>query len=113
MRHVLAEHVLVTGEVVLQELRRALRVKLKLPPATVEAVEAFLRENEVVPKPRSRHGIILKDSDDQWVLASAIDGRADIFVTGDRDLLELGDRAPVPVVDPRGFWTLLRRNPPR
>jgi hypothetical protein len=36
-RHVLAEHTLVTGEVVLRELRRVLRQKL--PPRTVDSIE--------------------------------------------------------------------------
>jgi len=33
-------------------------------------------------------------------------------VTGDKDLLALGTRSPLRIVDPRGFWTLLRAHPP-
>jgi len=112
MRHVLAEHVLITGEVVLRELRKALRVKLKLPVATVEAIEEFLRENEVVPRPKAPSDVKVRDPDDRWVLASAVAGHADLLVTGDQDLLTLGSRSPLPIVDPRGFWILLRKNPP-
>lgn len=112
MRDVLAEHVLVTGDFVLQELRRVLRVRLKLPLDTVEGIEGFLREQEVVPKPKAPLGLEVRDPDDRWVLASAVAGRADVLVTGDRDLLELGAKAPLLIVDPRGFWTLLRKIPP-
>jgi len=112
MRDVLAEHVLVTGDFVLQELRRVLRVRLKLPLDTVEGIEGFLREQEVVPKPKTPLGLEVRDPDDRWVLASAVAGRADVLVTGDRDLLELGAKAPLLIVDPRGFWTLLRKIPP-
>lgn len=112
MRLVLTEHVLVTGEVVLKELRRVLGVRLKLPAAAVDAIEEFLRENDVVPKPGAPSEVEVRDPDDRWVLASAIEGRADVLVTGDGDLLALGSRAPLRIVDPRGFWTLLRRNPP-
>jgi putative PIN family toxin of toxin-antitoxin system len=112
MRQVLAEHVLVTGEVVLKELRRALRSKLKLPAAAVDAIEELLRESEVVPKPRFPSDVEIQDPDDRWVLASAVAGQADVLVTGDRDLLELGSRAPLRIVDPRGFWILLRKSPP-
>ncbi len=111
MRHVLAEHELVVGEVILKELRRVLRVKLKLPAATVEAIEQLLRESEVVPRPRGRLDLAVRDPDDQWVLASAVAGRADVLVTGDQDLLDLADSAPLRIVDPRGFWTLLRQHP--
>jgi putative PIN family toxin of toxin-antitoxin system len=112
MRQVLAEHELIVGEVVLRELRKALRVKLKLPPATMTAIEELLRESEVIPRPRTPSDLEVRDPDDRWVLASAIAGRADVLVTGDRDLLEVAARSPVRLVDPRGFWTLLRKSPP-
>ena len=112
MRHVLAEHDLFVGEVVLRELRKVLRVKLKVPAATVTAIVEMLRENEVIPKPRLPSDLELRDPDDRWVLASAIAGRADVLVTGDRDLLEVAARSPVRIIDPRGFWTLLRKSPP-
>jgi uncharacterized protein len=112
VRHVLAEHQLVIGEVVLRELRKALRAKLKLPAATVTAIEELLREGEVIPKPRTPSDLEVRDPDDRWALVSAIAGRADVLVTGDRDLLEVAARSPVRIVDPRGFWTLQRKSPP-
>jgi putative PIN family toxin of toxin-antitoxin system len=112
MRQVLAGHELVIGEVVLRELRKALRMKLKLPPVTVTAIEELLRESEVIPRPRTPSELEVRDPDDRWVLASAIAGRADVLVTGDRDLLEVAARSPVRIIDPRGFWTLLRKSPP-
>jgi predicted nucleic acid-binding protein len=32
---------------------------------------------------------------------------ADVLVTGDRDLLELGQPARIRIVSPRGFWQLV------
>lgn len=110
VRHVLAEHQLITGEVVVAELRRALREKLKLPAATVAAVERLLRDQVVVPKPRRPHPLPIRDAADGWILASAVAGNSDILVTGDADLLEIASRAPLPIVDPRGFWNLLRHH---
>jgi len=108
MRVVLAEHVLVTGDVVLGELRRALRQRIKLPQATIDEILALLRAHDVVAKPAAPADVPLRDPDDRWILASAIDGRADVLVTGDRDLLAAADAAPLPIVDPRGFWDRLR-----
>lgn len=110
LRVVLAEHTLVTGEVVLRELGRVLRKRIGLPPEAVEEIEAFLREYEVVPKPATRSAVPKRDSDDQWIVASAIASRADVLVTGDRDLLEAAADTPVKIVDPRGFWDLVRTN---
>ena len=110
LRVVLAEHTLITGEVVLNELGKVLRKRIRLPAEAVREIDAFLREHDVVPKPATRTSIPQRDPDDQWILASAIDGRADVLVTGDRDLLDIAADAPIKIVDPRGFWELVRQN---
>jgi putative PIN family toxin of toxin-antitoxin system len=107
---VLAEHTLVTGEVVLRELGRVLRTRIGLPAGAVREVDEFLREYEVAPKPSARAAVPQRDRDDQWVVASAVDSRADVLVTGDRDLLDIGADVPIRIVDPRGFWDLVRKN---
>ena len=106
-RAVLAEHTLVTGEVVIRELRRVMKQKLRAPAATIDEFEALLREYDVIPKPKKPAVFGVRDRDDQWVLASAIDGRADVLVTGDKDLLA-ARRSPVRILNPRDFWSLLR-----
>ena len=111
-RHVLAEHTLVTGEVVLRELRRVLRQKLKLPSRTADSIEEFLREHEVTSKPSAPAEVAVRDPDDKWILASALEAKVDVLVTGDRDLLNLGSRAPLRILDPRGFWNLVREEEP-
>ena len=109
MRAVLGEHQLITGDVVLDELREVLDRRIKLPAATAENILALLRDQEVVPKPRKPSKVPVRDPDDRWILASAMAGRADVLVTGDRDLLDVADSAPLPILDPRGFWNLLRK----
>lgn len=108
LRHVLAEHELLTGEVNLAELRRVLGDRFHAPAALVAAVEAELRDNTIIPKPLQPSALPIRDPDDRWVLASAIDGQADMLVTGDKDLLTVADTAPLPIVDPRGCWDRLR-----
>ena len=110
LRVVLVEHTLVTGEVVLRELQRVLPKRIGLPPRAVEEIEEFLREHEVAAKPATRASFPKRDPDYQWVVASAIDSRVDVLVTGDRDLLEIAAGAPIKIVDPRGFWDLVRKN---
>jgi uncharacterized protein len=108
MRTVLAEHELVIGEVVLTELRDVLSRRLKLPAAAVADIIALLRAQDVVPKPAEPSDLPIRDPDDRWILASAVAGNADVLVTGDQDLLTVADQAPLPILDPRGFWELLR-----
>ena len=108
LRHILTEHDLITGEVVIIELRRVLRDRIKVPAPVVTAIEQLLREQIVVPKPSEPHPLPIRDPDDRWVLASAVAGKADVIVTGDSDLLEVASQSPIPIVDPRGFWTMVR-----
>jgi len=108
VRHILAEHELVTGEVNLQELRLVLRRRFRAPSGLVDAIESELRAQTVVPRPLEPATIGIRDPDDAWVLASAESGGAELLVTGDQDLLTVADRASIPIVDPRGCWERLR-----
>ena len=107
-RHILAEHNLITGEVIILDLRRVLRDKMNVPAAMIAAVELALRDHEVVPRPAKPHPLPIRDSADRWVLASAVAGKADVLVTGDSDVLDVAARAPLTIMDPRGFWDLIR-----
>jgi putative PIN family toxin of toxin-antitoxin system len=107
-RIVIAEHDLVLGEVILTELRRALKAKLRLPDERVAAVEAILKGFPVVPKPANPSLVAVRDLADRWVLATAVAGGADVLVTGDQDLLAVRAPVPIRILDPRGFWELLR-----
>lgn len=63
---------------------------------------------EVVPKPAQSSELQIRDRADRWILAAALAGQADILVTGDADLLDVADQAPLSILTPRAFWELLR-----
>ena len=100
LRAVLAEHDLVIGDVILIELHRILTTKFKLPLDRIKAVEAVLA---AVPS-----DLRIRDPADRWILATAVAGDADVLVTGDQDLLVVTADSPIPILDPRSFWELLR-----
>lgn len=111
LRLALVEHELVTGEVNLEELRRVLRTRMGASAVLIDEAERLLREHEVVPKPEEPYPIQIKDPDDAWILASAVAGEADVLVTGDNDLLDLGSETPLRILTPREFWELSCRRP--
>lgn len=109
VRLVLVEHEFLTGEVNLEELTRVLKRRFRTSDQLIESILTLLREQLIVPRPSVPADVPERDPDDQWVVASALAGEADVLVTGDRDLLDLGSRAPLPIVTPRGFWEMARR----
>lgn len=107
MRRVLAEHTLLVGEVVLVELRRVLRGRLRVPAELVAQVERDLRNETVVPKPKAPSALPIRDPDDRWIVASAEAAKADLLVTGDQDLLSVAGQASLPILSPRAAWERL------
>ena len=108
-RLVLTEHELLTGEVNLLEFRRVLGHRFRVPESALAQAERELREHTIIPKPEASLDLGIRDSDDTWVLASAVQGQSDVLVTGDRDLLEVAEASPVPILSPRDCWQWLRR----
>ena len=107
LRLVLREHTLVSSEVVLTELHDVLSRKGRLPPAQIEAMETFLRDQPIAPRPGQTLRLGLVDADDEWVLASAILAEADLVVTGDQGVLAC-TTFPLPLLTPRACWQQLR-----
>jgi len=105
---ILAEHELVLGETVLDEVQRVLRRKLRVPADTVEEIEIHLRSQATVVKARGERRFKGLDKGDSAVVAEAVAAEADVLVSGDQDLLTLTE-PPVRIVSPRGLWEDLRR----
>lgn len=106
----LADHQLMTGEFVLNELERVLSTKLKVPEQKIEATIQFLRKHYIEPIPDGPSKYKVRDEDDRWVLESAIRAKADILVTGDKDLLANSKKVERPkIVSPREIWELLQK----
>jgi len=112
IRLVLAEHELIIGEVVLEEARRVLQQKLHLPETLATDILAFLENQTIQAKPKTIPSIRIRDEDDLMVLASALAAKADVLITGDKDLLDIKEQVHgLVITDPRGFWNLAQKKP--
>ena len=108
-RVVAAEHSLLIGEPVVAELKRILGSKLRMPAAARDEVLEVLRRFEQVPDAGAGAGVDLGigDAADDRVVACALAAGAELFVTGDKALLALGQVASLPLIAPRACWQRL------
>ena len=104
---VLLEHEVVLGRNVLRELSKALRGKVKLTSARTSEIVDFVtgEAGQIVEKADPAKAKV--DADDALVLGEALAGQAEVFVTGDAALLELGSIGELLLVSPRRFWEIL------
>lgn len=63
---------------------------------------------EILPPLPSRIPFVTRDLKDDYLLACALLGRADYLVTGDGDLLTLGEVGGVKIVSPADFLKVLK-----
>ena len=108
----LEQHRLVSSLHILVECRRHLVGKVRVPPEHADEIVAFLDELTEIVEPDPVDGSACRDPDDLPVLGTATAGRADVLVTGDRDLLDLGDHRGIPILSPRqAYERTLSRTP--
>jgi putative PIN family toxin of toxin-antitoxin system len=111
---VLAEHELIVGETVLAELKRVLRDRVRVAEKLADEVDTLLRQEATIVASVEPLRLTIRDKSDIPVLSEAVSGRADVLVTGDKDLLELKANLPLKILTPRAFWEQLRQDlPPR
>jgi putative PIN family toxin of toxin-antitoxin system len=101
--------VLVTSSAILAETRATLnydriRRKYNLTDDDVEQLLALLqREALLVPGTADVTGAVLADPSDEKILACALHGRADLIVSGNLHLLDLGQYRGIPMMNVRQF----------
>ncbi len=95
---------MIVGEPVITELSRILADKLHMPAAARAQVLRVLRRFPLAPAATAALALAIGDPDDEWIVACALAAGAEVFVTGDKALLGLGQVQGMPVVSPRAFW---------
>jgi len=103
-REVLVRHQLVISEMLIDEVRGVLRDKIGVPPDIIADVIVLLREGAVPSKPSPLIDLPILDPEDKALVSAALNGRADLFVTGDREVLDLSGSGTMEIVSPRMFW---------
>lgn len=107
LESVLQGQELLTCDPVFAELERVLVSKLRVPRSTAAAFLELLREEGHLVRGRKRPTARIRDADDIPILSCALAGNADVFVTGDKALLDLQKVDGLLILSPRELWTRL------
>lgn len=111
------EYLLVTSPAIMTEIRATLdypRIRRKYPltDEQVERLITLLEQDALVVSGKvDTEGAVPDDPDDDMVLVCAVDGMADLIVSGDRHLLDLGEYRDIPIITAREFLDRLRSEP--
>ncbi len=108
MREVLARHELVITEALLDEIKTVLAGKIDVPAALVADLGSLLCEGAIRSTPSGTMNLPIRDQADLILISAALGGQAEVFVTGDVEILDLGTIGDMTVVSPRAFWERAR-----
>ena len=100
----LEDHDVIVSEPLLDEVRRQLVKKIKLPDALAVEFCDTLRDNGILATPASVPANACRDPKDLHLLGLCQSTQADSLVTGDKDLLECVRHGNTKIVTPRQFW---------
>jgi putative PIN family toxin of toxin-antitoxin system len=104
---VIHDHELLTCGPVLSELERVLADKLGIPAPVITGFIGLLKSEGRIVEPGVNLAVSIRDAADLAILACAVSAKADVFVTGDKELLDLRRIGDLPIVSPRELWLQL------
>lgn len=102
------QHTVVLSQHIVDEFARHYHEKFGMTREETKAAVAFLREHAELVEPAPVPPGSCRDPDDLAVLGTGIAAGAACIVTGDRDLLDVGEFQGVPILSPRVFYERVR-----
>ena len=108
LREILTSHELVVSAPLLSELKKILHNKIGVPQEIISDFTEVLTQDSIFSEDTRPANIDINDRDDVLILSTALNGNAELFVTGDKELLELTRIKSMRIVSPRKFWETLK-----
>jgi uncharacterized protein len=112
LREIFVSHQLVVSSPLLEELQNVLHTKIGIPTEILSDFLEVLTQDSIFSENTALRNIDIKDKDDILILSTALNGNVELFVTGDKELLELGKIQAMRIVSPRKFWETVKTQPP-
>jgi len=103
-RTVMGSHDLVVSNHLVKELQRVLKDKFGASPDLIANMIWLLRQDTIASDAEPQHDLPLPDPADVAIVSSALNGSADVLVTGDKEILALRRVGSLEILTPRQFW---------
>jgi len=108
LREVLISHKLVVSPPLFSELENILKKKLNLPYELISEFIEILQQDAHQSSQSDLPDVEIQDKDDLTILSSALNGETDVFITGNKELLELSRINDMDIISPKMFWERLK-----
>jgi putative PIN family toxin of toxin-antitoxin system len=106
----LVHHTVVVSESVLEEFTGVMKKKFRFTSERIEHTVRFLRREVQITRASGTRVALSRDPDDDQILADATYSQSQLILSGDQDLLVLGNTFPLPILSPSEFWKFETRN---
>ena len=104
LEHCALQHTIVLSPFIINEMTAKLTGRFRFTAAEAEDVVLLLKSKAEIVTPAPLPRRVCRDHDDDAIIATAITGRCDCIVTGDKDLLVLKRVKAVHIIPPGHFW---------
>ena len=94
---------ILVSEVILTEIERILRLKIRRPLWDIITILIAIRQNSTLISPESELLVVTEDEADNRIIECAFQGKAQYIVSGDRHLLSLKEYQGMRILSPIEF----------
>ncbi len=96
----------VLSDFIILEILACFEKKIKIPKSKTQEIEKLLRSEALIVAPVKVTVKNLRDRGDLPIIGTAVSGRAEFIITGDKDLLVLSEYEGIRILSPRAFMSL-------
>lgn len=100
----LLNHDIVVSETIISEIKEKLKDKFKFKKSDIRDLISLLRFHAKVVEVGNEDAVECRDEKDKHVLALALNARADVIISGDKDLTELRSVGKTKILTAKEFW---------
>ena len=106
INHSIDEHEICYTAFILEEFINVFKDNFHYPEFVIKQFVQFIHKFFIKGDTAGAIDNICRDPDDNQILADAAINKIEAIITGDNDLLDLGNYKGIKIISPREYWSL-------